>query len=76
MWRNTVWNGLYYGSMHEADKALPALDSEVAAGLRTAALGLGLGMLATCFNAPFDVVKSRFQAQLPGGRWGAGCCVM
>lgn len=25
-----------------------------------------MGMFATCFNAPFDVVKSRFQAQLPG----------
>jgi solute carrier family 25 (mitochondrial 2-oxodicarboxylate transporter), member 21 len=23
-------------------------------------------VFATCFNAPFDVVKSRFQSQLPG----------
>jgi hypothetical protein len=28
------------------------------------ATGMGVGMLATCFNAPFDVVKSRVQVRL------------
>lgn len=27
-------------------------------------LGMVGGLVATCFNAPFDVVKSRFQSQL------------
>lgn len=37
-------------------------------GGRTVLLGIAVGMTATCFNAPFDVVKSRFQSQLPDNR--------
>jgi solute carrier family 25 2-oxodicarboxylate transporter 21 len=33
---------------------------------RTGVIGTAVGFFATCFNAPFDVVKSRFQSQLPG----------
>jgi len=33
---------------------------------RTVLIGTLVGVGATCFNAPFDVVKSRFQSQLPG----------
>eukprot|EP00955_Chlamydomonas_euryale_P069268 360380-Chlamydomonas_euryale.AAC.5 len=37
--------------------------------LRSSVLvGTGVGVLATCFNAPFDVIKSRVQSQLPGMR--------
>jgi hypothetical protein len=32
---------------------------------RSFAIGLCVGMGATCFNAPFDVVKSRFQVSQP-----------
>lgn len=35
---------------------------------RTVLLGIAVGMTATCFNAPFDVVKSRFQSQMPDNR--------
>ncbi|EOD22747.1 hypothetical protein EMIHUDRAFT_195091 [Emiliania huxleyi CCMP1516] len=31
----------------------------------------GCGVLATCFNAPFDVAKSRIQSQLPAATAGA-----
>lgn len=37
-------------------------------GRRTIAVGTAVGIVATCFNAPFDVVKSRFQSQLPHQR--------
>lgn len=33
-------------------------------GCETFAAGLGEVTLATCFNAPFDVIKSCFQSQL------------
>ena len=36
--------------------------------LRTIVIGISVGVTATCFNAPFDVVKSRFQSQLPGNK--------
>lgn len=36
---------------------------------RSFVVGLLVGMTATCFNAPFDVVKSRFQV---GRDWLAG----
>ena len=35
---------------------------------RTIVIGVGVGVMASCFNAPFDVVKSRFQSQLPDAR--------
>ena len=58
--------------MAELEKRLPSMDPGVLGGLRTATLGFTVGVLATCFNVPFDVVKSRFQSQLPGGGGGGG----
>ena len=71
-WRNIVWNSIYFGSMAQARCALeahrrhslgatPLLDA-----LADLAAGFGCGVLATVFNAPFDVAKSRQQSQLPG----------
>mmetsp|Transcript_8374 Transcript_8374/g.20855 ORF Transcript_8374/g.20855 Transcript_8374/m.20855 type:complete len:290 (-) Transcript_8374:426-1295(-) len=69
LWRNCIWNSLYYGTMHELEtRHLQPLGSEVLEAARSFGVGLTVGMAATCFNAPFDVVKSRFQAQLPGER--------
>jgi solute carrier family 25 2-oxodicarboxylate transporter 21 len=45
--------------MHEVDQALPPLAHPAAQALRQLAVGMAIGMGATCFNAPFDVVKSR-----------------
>jgi solute carrier family 25 2-oxodicarboxylate transporter 21 len=59
LYRNCIWNCIYYGTMHRIDQELPQLDSHVAGALRQLAIGTGVGMTATCANAPFDVVKSR-----------------
>jgi solute carrier family 25 2-oxodicarboxylate transporter 21 len=79
LWRNCVWNSIYYGTMHRLEQAFDAQDAAAnadapqpssSAALRAArqlGCGFAVGVFATCFNAPFDVVKSRFQAQLPAG---------
>ena len=67
--RNSVWNAVYFAALHGAREAR-VLGGEPAGGssggaletLRTAALGFGAGIFATCFNAPFDVAKSRIQS--------------
>lgn len=67
LWRNTVWNSVYFGSMA---KVRDTVDTSKQSGWRRTLLdlasGFGCGMFATCFNAPFDVAKSRQQSQLPG----------
>ncbi|GLI70454.1 hypothetical protein VaNZ11_015316 [Volvox africanus] len=78
LWRNCVWNSLYYGTMHQLEDPregmglLPAIENPVLAAARTILVGTAVGMMATCFNAPFDVVKSRFQALLPEDRVARG----
>lgn len=44
------------------DKRLPRCCLLVS---RKVSVGIGVGVFATIFNSPFDVVKSRVQAQLP-----------
>jgi len=66
--RNTVWNCIYYGTVFELDKHLPPVNDRILEGARSVLVGTGVGVLATCFNAPFDVIKSRVQSQLPGMR--------
>lgn len=69
LWRNCVWNGLYYGTMHQLEeRVMTKVENPALQALRTVAVGMAVGMGATCFNAPFDVVKSRFQSQLPHQR--------
>eukprot|EP00967_Tisochrysis_lutea_P081244 scaffold111988_cov36-Tisochrysis_lutea.AAC.1 len=72
-WRNCAWNSVYFASMHVLrgarifgvrggggnDNPSDGLFLET---LRTAILGFAAGVFATCFNAPFDVAKSRLQA--------------
>ena len=66
LWRNCVWDSIYLSCMHNVDLHVPKPDSVPLAVLQNGMLGTAAGMFATCFNAPFDVCKSRFQAQLPG----------
>ena len=66
LWRNCVWDSIYLAGMYNIDQHVPKPDSVVLRTVQDGVLGCSMGMLATCFNAPFDVVKSRFQAQLPG----------
>lgn len=120
LWRNCIWNGLYYGTAHELDKcarrgwhglislstrsprltepgpayddqcapaykgptplapplstsrAMPELSNPWAAAGRQLAVGTGVGIMATCFNAPFDVVKSRCVVRVA---WCLHACV-
>lgn len=59
--RNSIWNGVYFGSICLISQALgPSADS-VLGHLQSLATGLGAGLFATCFNAPFYVAKSRIQ---------------
>jgi hypothetical protein len=50
---------------------LPHLESNVANAGRQLVIGTGLGVVCTCFNAPFDVVKSRWVCW---GRSFLGAC--
>lgn len=54
--RNAVWNGVYFASIHvlSADGGGPG---------QRLVVGLAAGIFATCFNAPFDVAKSRIQSE-------------
>ena len=65
LWRNCVWNTVYFGLMDRIRRALPATSSRLGASVQTFGSGFVGAIAATCFNAPFDVVKSRFQCQVP-----------
>jgi solute carrier family 25 2-oxodicarboxylate transporter 21 len=78
-WRNCAWNSVYFASMHALREARlfggerRARNNPRGGGIlllaetvRTAVLGFAAGVFATCFNAPFDVAKSRLQAARPG----------
>lgn len=74
LYRNCIWNCLYYGSMHAIDQQLPQLESHGAAAARQLAIGTAVGVAATCANAPFDVVKSRCGDSLCCNVWHICCC--
>jgi solute carrier family 25 2-oxodicarboxylate transporter 21 len=75
--RNSVWNAVYFGSMQYLKEissqvfkssSSPSSSSSsnrsfVMDRVETLITGFAGAVLATCFNAPFDVVKSRFQQQ-------------
>ena len=64
LFRNCVWNTVYFGTMHWLKSVLPAQSDKVGDVCATLFSGFFGAVFATCFNAPFDVVKSRFQSQL------------
>ena len=69
LWRNCIWNSVYFGTMHVVKNRMTAqMDqqrpSHTQESLLTFISGFFGATFATCFNAPFDVVKSRFQSQL------------
>lgn len=66
IWRNSTWNSIYFGLMYYIkNEILPTVQDKhsVYALSQTMISGFIGGVIATCFNAPFDVVKSRFQQQ-------------
>ena len=70
IWRNCVWNSVYFALMHALRPEQPSGDGGAMGTLlssaRTLTTGFVCGVIATCFNNPFDVVKSRLQAELGG----------
>jgi len=66
LWRNCIWDSIYLSGMYNIDLLVPKPENYAVAVVQDGVLGTAMGMFATCFNTPFDVVKSRFQAQLPG----------
>lgn len=67
LWRNAVWNGVYFGmigwiktSLFPAPKDAPK-STKIGYDFVAGVMG---GTLATIANTPFDVVKSRMQNQL------------
>ncbi|KAG2501402.1 hypothetical protein HYH03_001188 [Edaphochlamys debaryana] len=69
LWRVVTWNTLYYGTMHNIQAEVfdkSPIANPVLSAARKMATGVAVGMTATIFNAPFDVIKSRFQSQHRG----------
>ena len=66
IWRNCIWNTIYFGTMHKVKQLFPKSDkyTHFENMCITFTSGLAGAGFATCFNAPFDVVKSRMQSQL------------
>ena len=64
LWRNGIWNTVYFGTMHKLKSYIPSGDNKLHESCITLVTGFCGAVFATCFNAPFDVVKSRFQSQL------------
>ncbi len=73
-YRNCVWNSIYFATMPLLKSMVPEpkdiLANPTHRNLYIADKGLTLvtgffgAIFATCFNAPFDVVKSRVQSQM------------
>jgi len=68
LWRNAVWNGVYFGLIGTVRQVFPhkptaSKSQKMFLDFCTGALA---GGVATTFNTPLDVVKSRMQNQKPG----------
>ena len=64
--RNSVFNCVYFTVIYQIKQVVPiSTTSESKVGRMLHSLGSGFvgGFVATMFNAPFDMVKSRIQAQ-------------
>jgi solute carrier family 25 2-oxodicarboxylate transporter 21 len=70
LWRNGVWNGTYFGVIHWLKHTFPVQDERSgSAALRNFMAGVLGGTIATTFNTPFDVVKSRIQNSANSAAW-------
>ncbi|CAN0267679.1 unnamed protein product [Pylaiella littoralis] len=67
LWRNAVWNGVYFGVIGAIKSSVlpaPAAADNATERAYDFVAGMVGGTLATVANTPFDVVKSRMQNQL------------
>jgi len=62
--RNCVWNSIYFSVMYNIKKHYKINEEQVSSVFSTLIIGFFAGIVATTFNTPFDVVKSRFQSEL------------
>ncbi|GAN06623.1 mitochondrial 2-oxodicarboxylate carrier protein [Mucor ambiguus] len=62
MWRHAVWNGAYFGLIFTVKDNLPKSKDPNQQRLTNFAAGTVGGIVATAFNTPFDVVKTRVQS--------------
>ncbi|CAD5228351.1 unnamed protein product [Bursaphelenchus xylophilus] len=67
MYRNGTWNCIYFGLYHNVKPLLPT--DPVQNLLSRMGVGFCAGTIASVANIPFDVVKSRIQAQAEGTQW-------
>ncbi|CAM9668300.1 unnamed protein product [Phaeothamnion confervicola] len=76
LWRNAVWNGVYFGMIGWIKQGFAAPPGASNTTKRGYDFGAGVvgGTLATLANTPFDVVKSRMQNQV-GFREGSGLSI-
>mmetsp|Transcript_8673 Transcript_8673/g.18537 ORF Transcript_8673/g.18537 Transcript_8673/m.18537 type:complete len:287 (-) Transcript_8673:30-890(-) len=66
MYRNSVWNAVYFSSMFLMKENFPVQEqSNVKRTTHSLVTGFIGGVTATMCNAPFDVIKSRIQGQCP-----------
>lgn len=74
MARNGAFNMVYFGFYFSVKDELPKMDSEAATFALRILTGFTAGTLASCFNIPFDVAKSRIQSEghLPNSKY-KGC---
>lgn len=68
LWRNTIWNGTYFGIIGSIKNMFPQSDKSSKREVMLQSLGAGFigGALASIANISFDTAKSRIQSQLPG----------
>eukprot|EP00752_Nemacystus_decipiens_P003973 g3639.t1 len=67
LWRNAVWNGVYFGTIGIIKTSILPAPADADNSTKRAydfVAGMVGGTLATLANTPFDVVKSRMQNQL------------
>lgn len=62
MMRNGAFNMVYFGFYFSVKDVLPKTDNEAATLALRILTGFTAGTLASCFNIPFDVAKSRIQS--------------
>eukprot|EP00817_Percolomonadidae_sp_ATCC50343_P001651 CAMPEP_0117430084 /NCGR_PEP_ID=MMETSP0758-20121206/9601_1 /TAXON_ID=63605 /ORGANISM="Percolomonas cosmopolitus, Strain AE-1 (ATCC 50343)" /LENGTH=279 /DNA_ID=CAMNT_0005217705 /DNA_START=9 /DNA_END=844 /DNA_ORIENTATION=+ len=66
LWRNGVWNGVYFASIMQINGMLPAKESKSGKLFNKFIAGFIGGSLATASNTPFDVAKSLMQNEKSG----------
>jgi len=61
VWRNAVWNGLFFACIPSVNKYLPKREGKNGELFNKFISGAVASTIATCANTPFDMVKSRMQ---------------